>query len=437
MTAPLGAPATAAAPAVDLSNCDREPIHIPGLIQPHGALMALDADLRVTYASDNLATLLPGAPGLGEVATPAHFEDPAVHALLTQAARSTAPADAPESRHTVIQVGGRRFDLLVHAAQGRLMAEFESRPPAHGAHDYGPGLHAAVKRFRQQTHVLGLLQDAVHMVRELTGFDRVMAYRFRADDSGDIVAEERDAALDPYLGWRFPASDIPAQARRLYIENTMRLIADVGSTPVAVRAAPGVDQPLDMSHGVLRSVSPIHIEYLQNIGVGASMSLSIVLEGRLWGMLACHHRTPRQVPYVTRAACDVLADLLAAHVQAQLTAEQLAEERLHERLRARLLNQVQYAVQPAQVLMAEAAEIARVFDADAVLATNHAGLHCHGDVPVALRAQLLRWLMAQELAGEPVLVTSSLSELAPELREHLDGWAGLMAISYQPRAQAA
>ncbi|HRL30860.1 MAG TPA: GAF domain-containing protein, partial [Ottowia sp.] len=151
---------------------------------------------------------------------------------------------------------------------------------------------------------LGLLQDAVHMVRELTGFDRVMAYRFRADDSGDIVAEERDAALDPYLGWRFPASDIPAQARRLYIENTMRLIADVGSTPVAVRAAPGVDQPLDMSHGVLRSVSPIHIEYLQNIGVGASMSLSIVLEGRLWGMLACHHRTPRQVPYVTRAACD-------------------------------------------------------------------------------------------------------------------------------------
>ena len=437
MTAPLGAPATAAAPAVDLSNCDREPIHIPGLIQPHGALMALDADLRVTYASDNLATLLPGAPGLGEVATPAHFEDPAVHALLTQAARSTAPADAPQSRHTAIQVGGRRFDLLVHAVQGRLMAEFESRPPAHGAHDYGPGLHAAVKRFRQQTHVLGLLQDAVHMVRELTGFDRVMAYRFRADDSGDIVAEERDAALDPYLGWRFPASDIPAQARRLYIENTMRLIADVGSTPVAVRAAPGVDQPLDMSHGVLRSVSPIHIEYLQNIGVGASMSLSIVLEGRLWGMLACHHRTPRQVPYVTRAACDVLADLLAAHVQAQLTAEQLAEERMHERLRARLLNQVQYAVQPAQVLMAEAAEIARVFDADAVLATNHAGLHCHGDVPVALRAQLLRWLMAQELAGEPVLVTSSLSELAPELREHLDGWAGLLAISYQPRAQAA
>ena len=154
-----------------------------------------------------------------------------------------------------------------------------------------------------------------------------------------IDGEQKAAVLAALEIAQYAGREVSAaQARRLYIENTMRLIADVGSTPVAVRAAPGVDQPLDMSHGVLRSVSPIHIEYLQNIGVGASMSLSIVLEGRLWGMLACHHRTPRQVPYVTRAACDVLADLLAAHVQAQLTAEQLAEERMHERLRARLLS---------------------------------------------------------------------------------------------------
>ncbi|QTD45850.1 GAF domain-containing protein [Ottowia testudinis] len=436
MNAPRDLPETGAPRSVDLSNCDREPIHIPGLIQPHGALLALDAELRVAYASDNLAELLPGAPALGEVLTPAHFEDAAVYALLTQVA-ALAPVDVLQERHALIEAGGRAFDLLVHQSHAWVMAEFELRQSSAGRYDEGAALYAVVKRFRQQPDVLGLLQEAVRAVRELTGFDRVMAYCFRADDSGDVVAEERVDALEPYLGQRFPASDIPAQARRLYTENTMRLIADVGSAPVPVRAAPGVGQPLDMSHGVLRSVSPIHIEYLQNIGVGASMSLSIVLGGRLWGMLACHHRTPRQVPYAMRAVCDVLAHLLAAHVRAHLTAEQAQEERLHERLRARVLDQVQYAVQPAQVLMAEAAEIARVFRADAVLATNHAGLHCHGDVPVTLRSHLLRWLTEQELAGEPVLVTSSIADMAPGLREHLSGWAGLLAISYQPRAQAA
>ena len=154
----------------------------------------------------------------------------------------------------------------------------------------------------------------VQQVRQLTGFDRVMAYRFRHDDSGDVVAEACNDAIEPYLGRRYPASDIPAQARRLYLINTLRLIADVGYTPVPVLGREG-DAPLDMSHGVLRSVSPIHIEYLQNMGVHASMSVSIVVNGRLWGMLACHHMAPRQVPYSIRMAADVLAQVLASSVQ--------------------------------------------------------------------------------------------------------------------------
>lgn len=418
---------------VDLSNCDQEPIHVPGLIQAHGALLAVDAELRVVHACAHLAERVPGAPALGEQLTPAHFGGQAqVHALLAQRAAERDLDDMPEGRHASLPIDGQPMDLLVHAHAGLVIAEFEPRVVHAGAPEYTPTLRAATQLFSRKPSLQGLLDDAVRIVRRLTGFDRVMAYRFRADDSGDIVSELREPDMDPYLGQRFPAGDIPAQARRLYTENTLRLIADVDSVPVPVLAAPGVEGALDMSHAVLRSVSPIHIEYLQNIGVRASMSISIVIDGRLWGMLACHHRTPLQVPYAIRATCAVLVDLLSAHLQNQLASDQAAEERAHERLRAHVLDRVQYATQPAQVLAEESAAIARGFGADAVLVSNSAGVHCHGDVPPALQRALAAWLLSLKPRGERLLVTDSIAALAPQLRDQLEGWAGLLAMGYDP-----
>ena len=288
---------------------------------------------------------------------------------------------------------------------------------------------------RQQDSIEGLLGVAARVLREITGFDRVMGYRFRPDDSGDVVVEERVPELPPYLGWRYPASDIPAQARRLYTVNPMRLIADVGAAPVALQPADPRSAPLDLSHAVLRAVSPIHIEYLRNIGVGASMSLSIVLEGRLWGMLACHHRTPRQVPYAVRSACVLLAELLAAHLQARLALERGAEQLGFERLHMRVLDKVQHADDPVTVLRQEAHALAEAYAADAVIVARNGGLAVHGDVPPALVLPLVRWL-ARQAPADGLLVIEALGARAPELAELADGWAGVLAVSYDQASHA-
>ena len=421
-----------ATPPVDLSNCDREPIHIPGLIQPHGVLLALDASWCVQHASANLAAELgASAPTLGEAVAAHHFEaNGAVHALLAEVRALPPEEPAPPQRHAVVNLAGAEFDLVAHRQGPLVIAEFERRHAATPPPQYfGPALMDVSQRFRAQTSVQALLETAVQLLRALTGFDRVMAYRFRADDSGDIVAEERHPDLDPYLGWRFPASDIPAQARRLYTLNLMRLIADVGAEPVALRSLPPASEPLDMSHAVLRSVSPIHIEYLRNIGVQASMSLSIVQDGRLWGMLACHHRQPLQVSYPVRSACAVLAELLASYLQHHTVADETRHAAAHQQLRATVLERLPRASSPAAVLRELAPELARQFGADAVLVTGPTGVQVWGDVPAPLPTALVNWLRAHH-GGDGLFATQSLASAAPQLASLLEGWAGLMAIRY-------
>ena len=429
---------TPANPPVTLANCDQEPIHIPGLIQPHGVLLALDLADCVVHASANLPFWFgAAAPALGETLLPAHFEGrQQVHQLIAMARDAELDGGQVVVQHAVIDMAGQVFDVFAHRHRSAVIVEFERRAAAPEQEaDVATMLHGVVQLFRQQASIEGLMGVAARVVRQLTGFDRVMGYRFRADDSGDVIAEERRPELPPYLGWRYPASDIPAQARRLYSISPMRLIADVDAPPVAVQGRPDADQPLDMSHAVLRAVSPIHLEYLRNIGVAASMSLSIMVEGRLWGMLACHHGTPRQVPYRVRSTCALLTELLAAHVLARLGAQRGAEILVHERLRGQLMDDVKGASRAVSVLAGQAPEIMRAFGADALLVAQFGAVQVHGEVPAELQAPLLRWL-AEHLPPERVLATDALAARAPSLRPWLGGWAGALALGYDEPSQA-
>lgn len=423
-------------PPVTLANCDQEPIHLPGLIQPHGVLLAFDDAGCVLHASANCAQLLGFAPRLGAPLAPGDLADGGQIDALVAAARAGADA-VPAVCHAVVPLGGQPFDVVAHRRGALTLVEFERQPPDAGpGHEFGPRILAISRRIGQQPDKTALLAEAVRGLRALTGFDRVMAYRFRADDSGDVVAEERVPELPPYLGWRFPASDIPAQARRLYTVNPMRLIADVGSAPVALLSAPTADgAPLDLTHAMLRSVSPIHIEYLQNIGVGASMSLSIVVEGRLWGMLACHHRTPLHVPYAVRAVCSVLADLLSARVHALAVASRAAQVKAHTQLREAVLDSAQHAPSVAAVLQAAAPGLARVFQADAVLVASRFGVRAHGQVPPALRADLVAWAARTASGAGAVLASTCLSADTGLSAEQLQGWCGALCTVYDEAAQ--
>src|SRR5262249_46821620 len=153
-------------------------------------------------------------------------------------------------------------------------------------------------RVRKTKTLRELAQEAARQVKILTGFDRVMVYRFHPDGSGEVIAEVASAGLESYLGLHYPASDIPRQARILYTRNWLRIIADINAKPVPLSAASTHSATLlDLSMSVLRSVSPIHIEYLQNMGVGASMSVSILRDGKLWGLFACHHYSARHISF--------------------------------------------------------------------------------------------------------------------------------------------
>ena len=154
-------------------------------------------------------------------------------------------------------------------------------------------------------------------MRRITGFDRVMIYKFDPEWNGEVIAEAKAEDIGSYINHRFPASDIPSQARRLYALNSIRYIPTVDYRPAGLLGTADLAEPLDMSFSVLRSVSPIHLEYLKNMGVAASMSVSLLHDGRLWGLVACHHRSPRDLPYMIRQNCKLIGQAASSQVRVQ------------------------------------------------------------------------------------------------------------------------
>ncbi|MDF1586756.1 histidine kinase dimerization/phosphoacceptor domain -containing protein [Marinimicrococcus flavescens] len=316
------------AESLDLSNCDREPIHIPGSIQPHGLLLVLEplngCILQLAGDPERIlgmqAAEVLGAPiekvlGAAGAALPASCSLAGQGEPVYAGAVAGPPLPGP-------------LDLSVHERDGVVILELEpSTPGAGNAAQLLGRIRAIGSELEAAAGLDELCRRAAAAMRRLTGFDRVMIYRFLEDGSGCVAAEAGVEGLPTFLNHHFPASDIPRQARALYVRNTIRVIPDTGYTPAPL--TPSVSArgatPLDMSDCGLRSVSPIHVQYLKNMGVAASMSVSIVCEGALWGLIACHHGTPRLVPYEQREACKHVGQILAQQVSARDEAENHAQ----------------------------------------------------------------------------------------------------------------
>ncbi|HMN80905.1 MAG TPA: GAF domain-containing protein [Burkholderiaceae bacterium] len=412
---------------IGLHNCASEPIHVPGSIQPHGALLAFDRAGALIAWSANADALLGVQPLEGQTLQQCGLPDEMLAALDLQALQDDGIAQSVEAT-----IAGRLFDVVAHRHRGATIIEFEQRAlPSDEVAAFALRAHRAIDRLRHQRTIEGLLQMAVEQLRAITGFDRVMAYRFRHDDSGDVIAEARTPELEPYRGLRYPASDIPAQARRLYLINTLRLIADVGYRPVPLVGSPQA-RSLDLSHCVLRSVSPIHVEYLQNIDVGASMSVSIVVGGRLWGLIACHHRQPHQVPYSIRMACDVLAQVLAAKLQGLTDQTRVALTERATGLRTTLIEGLLNDDEPSRVFAAHEAGLREVLQAEAIVVGEYGRIvPCGGTLEPAIAEAVLQSLPE----GGDDLVHRHRRELwPPALRERIGRWVGLLALRVDPPA---
>lgn len=416
----------AAPQRVDLQNCADEPIHIPGFIQPHGALLFLSDAGLVEGWSTNIATVLDNEPALGQPFGTLGLPE-AVTELIQECLATMEDGDAPATV-AALSIGGREYDCVVHGHMHRVLVEFETREASmEEVAQFAIKAHSSIDRLRRQRSIDGLLEATVRQIREFTGFDRVVAYRFRSDDSGDVVAEARRDDLVPYLGQRYPAGDIPPQARRLYVLNTLRMIADVGYHAVPLLGAEG-SAPLDLSFAVLRSVSPVHVEYLQNMGVGASMSVSIVVHGRLWGLIACHHMAPKRVPYSVRMAADVLAQVIASTVQG-IEAREDAELVEHAaKVRTSLVESLLLEDDPLEALVEHGDGLLESTHAQALVVSQYGRVVCRG-VDQALGDAIVASLPAEP---HDIVTRTSVKEWPDAIQARLGKWVGMLGLPFDP-----
>jgi light-regulated signal transduction histidine kinase (bacteriophytochrome)/CheY-like chemotaxis protein len=325
---------------VDLTNCDREPIHILGAIQPIGFLIALTSDWMIARVSANIATFLGREPeDLFGKPLDTVFSKSAVHDLRNRAAILRGADAVERSFDTVLVEGLDRFDVALHISGGQIVIEAE---PASGEHGDATGMvRSMISRLDQTSDFPAFFKEGARQVRALIGFDRVMVYRFAADGHGEVVAEAVRSGIGKFMGLHYPASDIPAQARELYRRNLLRVITDVNASPVPI--LPQRDEagkPLDLSLSVLRSVSPIHIEYLKNMGVGASLSISIIVEGRLWGLFACHHYAARRPTFERRSVAELFSQMFSMRLESRERQETVEYERRARDISDQLLGAV-------------------------------------------------------------------------------------------------
>jgi light-regulated signal transduction histidine kinase (bacteriophytochrome) len=299
----------------------------PGRIQGFGVLLAAHPrTLRILSASENVATAfgMPHADLLGRVLT-----DIVGPAEMAAEIRDSAGAEYPTFQNPVpVDIGGRRFDLILHIHDGLILAEFEPLSPgAPTRPDMDRLNEAAITGMIVPDDMTTLLDAGARTIRQVTDFDRVMIYRFDEAYRGQVIGEALRPGVDSFLNLFFPESDIGQPARQLYEQSFCRYIPRLDAPSVRVLPAenPLTGRPIDMSLGVLRGVAPCHIEYLVNMGIVASMSFSIVSQGRLWGLFACHHYQPAKLSYVQRLVCEQVAMMFVAKLEEFLNPEAEAQ----------------------------------------------------------------------------------------------------------------
>jgi len=413
----------------DLSSCDREPIHIPGAIQPHGVLLVIDRQsLAIRQFAGATRLLLGVAPErVVQCMLSGLFDAPTLQGLVQQL---RAPGAAPAALYRLkAREGSLSLNALIHT-QGELgLIELESA----GSMAAGVDMFTQVKSMLLGLPTAASMEDCCQLtatqIRAATGFDRVMVYQFLHDGSGKVIAEDKAAPLQPFLGLHYPATDIPQQARAMYLRNWLRLIPDVNYTPAPLQAAvlETSAEPLDMSQCMLRSVSPIHLEYLRNMGVGATLTLSIVIDNQLWGLIACHHGTPHPLTAEVRAGCELVAQIFSMQLQARIEIDarhrRIVPTQIQEMLTRSMLSQGDVA----SVLTDGDSPLLKLVPASGAAVFLDGKFSLAGQTPpVAFLAELVDWLHAQH---QPLLETYTLGAAFAPAVAFSDIASGLLAVS--------
>jgi PAS domain S-box-containing protein len=418
-------------PVPDLDRCAQEPVHIIGQIQPHGLLFALsEPDLIVRQVSANISAFL----GLSSESVLDHSFKIVLGAQLFEAFRAQLVSDAGSTAATFhIPRRGSAVEMQCTAQRqdGVLIVELE---PTEGAHslsplDFDAHIQQPLSRMRAASDIPELARVAACEVRRLSGFDRVMVYRFDKDWNGEVIAEAVGPSPVSYFGLRFPAGDIPAQVRQLFLLNVLRAIVDVDAIPAPIIPAtsPLTGKALDLTYSALRSASPIHLEYLRNMGVQSSLTISIIVEGRLWGMIACHDPEAHRLARSTRSICELIGQTLAAQV-----AFRTDNSVMQSRLTARdLLDNVVARIEASESLVdaaqSDSASLLNLFDADGLVFRMNGVITCQGaSAETELLVPVIEGL--RSFASHGIASSNELGKLDPNLAVHASVASGAMLI---------
>ena len=421
----------------DLTNCDREPIHIPGSIQPHGFLLGLrahpDGSLIVETCSENAGRYLGVRDKVllgGEIDSVLREDIAAL--LRSNLAGQSMSGDYGRFVGSVrlpVAGGDAEFQAVAFRTDELFVVEFERADQEVPQSE----LYGVVAKFVASLEEIGNQQELCELVtkqvRRLTGFDRVMLYRFNHEGHGTVLAEERNERLPSYLGQSFPASDIPRQARALYVLNRLRIIPNVEYVPSPLVSVAGASrEPLDLSHSILRSVSPVHRDYMRNMRTISSMSISIVTEGRLWGLISGHHSEAKTVPYLVRSACDVLSRIVSSQIIAFEKAEEMSHAIRLKSVQGQLLTYMAAGENYMDTLMRHPEELFAVTGARgaAIIVGDRCALL--GETPSEPEVvKLVDWISGR--AKEDIFSTSNLEAEYPVSEEVRARASGVLAIS--------
>lgn len=400
--------------SVDLTNCDKEPIHIPGKVQSHGFLLAVDKkDLTITYVSENIAQFVNETASfflekpISIIDSLLTHQEPEINIIdLLRVGVVSKNFDLISPRP--FEINGTSFYLIISLTGNNLLLEFE---PVTLQYDIQNSIGRSASIMLQGKSVSSLVQGAAKEVKNLINYDRIMIYKILDDGSGEVIAEEKNDDLQPFFGLHYPASDIPKQARELYKLNLTRLIADVNTadSPIITYKK---DQPLDLTNSGLRAVSPIHIQYLKNMGVFSSFSISLLAHGELWGLVACHNYSQKFIDFKAREGSKLIGQILSSALEFRQEEENSEVVKQFKDTSIFLAEQLAKDKYLVEALTAHKLSVLDITDATGVVIIFENGLKTLGNVPdeEAILA-LVEWL--KQSNDESIYHTHRLPQIYP------------------------
>jgi light-regulated signal transduction histidine kinase (bacteriophytochrome) len=419
-----------------LTTCESEPVQTPGCIQSHGVLMAVRlVDMAILQISENAFEFLGvTAQGLLGVTVERVIGTVNLQRLLHMLANEVLERNAVYA-FTLDAQTTRALDVCVHTLNGVLLLEFEvtGRTASVREGDFFTRVTKAVSRLQSAVGVRAFCQQVADEVRGITGLDRVMVYRFHADNHGEVVAENKHSDLPAWLGLHYPEADIPKPARDIYQRIWIRPVPNAAGPLVEMTplANPDTGQPLNMTYCALRGASIMYTEYLANMGVAASLTMPILIEGELWGMIACHHMAPTHFAHQLRSACELLSQVASLQLKATERVEQLdyrlKVDSVHQKLMVK-------AAREGDLLALSDHEpsLLDAMEADGAALYHRQRWWCAGNTPTVEQLDALaEWLNARpdfDSSSSPAYVTDSLAHDFPDAHDFSNVASGVIAV---------